>query len=50
MGKSFTLTDSWKTYTYNFFPNEAVKELKFNFVKVAEYYIDDILLEDVTHG
>lgn len=48
MGKNFTLSDSWTTYTYEFFPNESIKELKFNFVKVTKYYIDDIVIEDVT--
>ena len=48
MGKSFTLTDSWETYTYEFFPNENSKELKFNFVEVSDYYIDDIVLKDNT--
>ena len=48
MGKEFTLSDSWTTYTYEFFPNESTKQLKFNFVNVAKYYIDDILLEDIT--
>ncbi|GEM_PF-1437498 len=48
MGKSFTLTNSWKTYTYEFFPNENTKELKFNFVKITSYFVDDILIEDIT--
>lgn len=48
MGKSFTMSDSWTTYTYEFFPNETTKQLKFNFNTVAEYAIDNILLEDIT--
>lgn len=48
MGKAFSLSNSWKTYTYEFFPNELSKQLKFNFLEQANYYIDDILLEDIT--
>jgi len=48
MGKSFTISDSWTTYTYEFFPNESSKQLKFNFINLKKYYIDDIVLEDVT--
>ncbi len=50
MGKSFTLSDSWETYSYEFFPNEPTKQLKFNFVEISDYFIDDIVLEDITPG
>lgn len=48
MGKTFNLSDSWETYTYDFVPNEPSKQLKFNFVNTSDYYIDDIVLEDKT--
>lgn len=48
IGKNFILTDTWETFTYEFFQNEASKELRFNFVELADYYIDDIVLEDIT--
>ena len=48
MGKAFTLSDTWTTYTYEFFPNEAIKQLKFNFTDIATYHLDSIILEDIT--
>lgn len=48
MGKDFTLSDSWATYTFEFFPNETTKQLKFNFIEITNYYLDDIVLEDIT--
>lgn len=50
MGENFSLTDTWETYTYEFTPNEAIKQLKFNLTNVADYYIDDIVLEDKMPG
>lgn len=47
LSKSFSLTDSWQTYTYDFFPNEPVKQLKFNFLEKANYHLDDIWLEEI---
>jgi len=48
MAKPFTLSDSWAVYSHEFFPNEPVKQIKFNFPALANYFIDDILVEDIT--
>lgn len=47
MGKHFTLSNSWESYSYEFYPNEAIKQVKFNFMNIANYYIDDVAIEDI---
>ena len=48
MGQTFSLTDNWKSYSYEFYPDEPTKQLKFNFVEVSDYYIDDVVLKNAT--
>lgn len=47
IAKNFTLSDEWNTYSWEFKPAEATKSVRFNYLEVGTYFLDNVEVIDL---